>query len=358
MRTLKQHITKRHQFHNGTDPIIHLPLIKFNLHHMKNHILKLAVLLILMSSGGSLWAQYGIGTNTPNASAALDIVSPDKGILIPSISLTSSSTFAPITGTSSTTHNGMIVWNKNDITTNGLTGSGFYFWQNDPTTSGMGYWYKLNSTDDGSIPESGTVTNSTLRWDGTNWVETTTLLQTDSATGTATLAANATVTGTLEVTGTTTLTSDLFVGGNTTASGTLTAQSTTTLEAALVDGTGKAGTDGQVLSSTGTSTRWVDPNAAELATLTTTGSVSSTVSILLIVPSGSNITATLPNASTLSVGYELKIRRNADYTGTNDLITISGFGGQTIDGQSTKNMNVGYQSMTLLNIGGSWVTID
>ena len=448
MSTIKQHNIKKHHVRRGPDPSMNLPLNKLNLNHMKNHILRLAMLLILMSSGGSLWAQYGIGTNTPNASAALDIVSPDKGILIPSITLTSSSTFAPVTGTSSTTHNGMIVWNDNDVTTGGLTGAGFYFWQNDPTTPGVGNWYKLNSTDDGSIPETGTVTNSTLRWDGTNWVETTTLLQTDSATGTATLAANATVTGTLtvqgtttlatttltagvidaggdlgqagqiltatatgtdwidgnvpesgmvtnstlrwdgsqwvetttllqtdsatgtatlaanvtvtgtlEVTGITTLTSDLIVGGNTTASGTLTAQSTTSLEAALVDGTGSAGTEGQVLSSTGTSTRWVDANAGELATLTATGSVSPTVSILLIEP-GATMTVTLPDATALAVGYELKIRRNAGYTGTNDLVSLTGSGAQTIDGQATRNMNVGYQSLTLLNIGGSWVTIE
>ena len=95
--------------------------------------LKLFIIGILLCSSGTLFAQYGIGTNTPNASAALDIVSPDKGVLIPRISLTSSSTLSPITGTASTTHNGMIVYNTNPAQVNGLLGPGFYFWNGGST---------------------------------------------------------------------------------------------------------------------------------------------------------------------------------------------------------------------------------
>ena len=430
---------------------------------MKKYLL-LTTFLTILASGGSLWAQYGIGTNTPNASAALEIVSPDKGVLIPSVSLTSTVVFAPITGTSSTTHNGMIIWNESTSTANGLTGEGFYFWENHPSTTGSGTWYRLTSTADEAIP-TGTVTNSTLRWDGSQWVETAALLVTDAGTGTATLAANTTVTGTLEVTGNTTLTADLYVGANTTASGTLTANSTTTLNAALVDALGNAGTDGQILSttgtstnwvdnfapvagtatnttlrwngtawveddtflnsgtgtatfasnitatgtlevtgnttltadlyvganttasgtltanstttlkaalvdsfgnegtdgqilsSTGTSTQWVDANTATLATMTATGNVTSTVSLLLLEPS-STMTVTLANASNLPTGFELKIRRNQGYTGSSDLITLEGSGGQTIDGAASRNLNVGYQSITLVNIGGAWISVD
>ncbi len=468
--------------------------IHLNFLPMKN-ILRLFVVL-LMASSGSLWAQYGIGTNNPNASAALEIVSPDKGVLIPSVSLTSTSTFAPITGTSSTTHNGMIVWNESTSTANGLTGVGFYFWENDASTAGTGNWYRLTTTGDEVIP-TGTVTNSTLRWDGSNWVETTTLLTADTAGGTATLAANttvtgtlavsgnttvtgalvvennatvtgtlevtgnttvtgdfsvqgtstlasttlgavvydydgdagtdgqilsttgtrtdwidnttptsgtvtnstlrwngsawvetttlltadtaggtatlaanttvtgtlevsenatitgalvvennatvtgtlavsgnttvtgalvvennATVTGTLEVTGNATVTGDDFVEGSATVSGTLTAQSTTSLEGALLDSFGNTGTAGQILSSTGTATQWVDANTATFATMTATGNVTSTVSLLFIEPGGADVDATLAAASSVSVGFELKIRRNQGYTGTNDLIQL------------------------------------
>ena len=220
-------------------------------------------------SSSSLWAQYGIGTNRPNQSAALEIVSPDKGILIPTITLTNSSTFAPITGTSSTTHNGMLVWNDSASTTNGLDGPGFYFWQNT-ATAGVGFWYKVNSTDDGTIPQTGTVTNSTLRWDGTAWVENTGLLSdgtnTTSLTTVLHVGNNVTVTGTLEVTGTstlatTTINNDLTVVGSSTLA-------TTTLTGVLQDYDGDNGTAGQVLSSTGTSTQWIDNYAPASGTTT------------------------------------------------------------------------------------------
>ena len=197
---------------------------------------------------------------------------------MPVVSLTSTVVFSPITGTSSTTHNGLMVWNNSTSTANGLTGEGFYFWENHPTTAGAGNWYRLTTTGDEVIP-TGTVTHTTLRWNGTTWVEnqgllsdgstttslTTELLVGNNATVTGTLAVsdnatitgalvvenNATVTGTLAVTGNTTVTGDVVVEGSTTLS-------TTTLGAVLQDYEGDNGAAGQVLSSTGTSTNWND----------------------------------------------------------------------------------------------------
>ena len=83
---------------------------------------------MLCLSSGFGWAQQGIGTVTPNASAALTIESPDKGILIPSISLTASGSFAPLylpstaNGSPDNSHNGMLVYNTKPDTTTGLSG--------------------------------------------------------------------------------------------------------------------------------------------------------------------------------------------------------------------------------------------
>ncbi len=421
--------------------------------------LRISFIVFLLASSQDLMAQYGIGTNRPNESAALEIVSPDKGVLIPSITLTDSSDFT-LTGTSSITHDGMIVWNNSTSTSNGLSGVGFYFWENHPTIAGNGNWYRLTTSADelvtaGTVtnttlrwngsswvetelllvsgtdtatlaanttvtgtfevqgastlatttiqndlsvqgsttlatttlgaalldmngnagsagqllsttgtstewinsyaPTAGTVTHSTLRWDGSAWVESETLLQSD--TGTATLAANTTVTGTLAVTGNTTVTGAVFAEGSTTASGSFTAQNTATLEGALVDSYGNTGTAGQILSSTGTATQWIDKNASTMAIMSSTGNVTSTVSLLILTPS-SDMTVTLQDASSLPVGFELKIRRNQGYIGTGDLITLQGNGGQTINGLATRNLNIGYQSITLVNIGSEWVSID
>ena len=416
---------------------------------------RILIVLLLSTLGSSLWAQYGMGTNNPNPSAALEIVSPDKGVLIPRLTLTANNTLAPVTGAASTTHNGMVVYNDNPNSVNGLTGVGFYVWQGGAT----GQWTRLATTDDAIV--AGTTTNTTLRWDGTAWVESSTILQ--SATGTATLAANTTVTGTLEVTDTATLSSDLVVAGNSTASGTLTVNSTTTLNAALVDSLGETGTAnqiltstgtstiwmdndalaagtvtnttlrwdgtawvesstilqsatgtatvaanttvtgtleltetatlssdltvagntttsgtltanstvtlnaavedvdgntgnaGQILSSTGTSTRWVAANATEIEIFTADATPAVSTGIVIINPTA-DTTITLDDIANYPVGFTLKIRRNTDYTGTNDHITLTPTNA-TIDGQVNKSLNLGYQSLTVVNIGTEWVSI-
>lgn len=298
---------------------------------------KIICFLVLLGglSSSSLWAQYGIGTNRPNESAALEIVSPDKGILIPTITLTNSSTFAPITGTSSTTHNGMLVWNDSTSTTAGLDGPGFYFWQNT-ATAGVGFWYKVSSTDDGTIPQTGTVTNSTLRWDGEAWVENTALqsdgTNTTSLTTVLIVANNATVTGTLGVTGistlaTTTINNDLTVVGSSTLA-------TTTLTGVLQDYDGDNGTAGQVLSSTGTSTQWIDSYAPVSGTVTHTtlrwdgtawvenhgllsdGTNTTSLTTVLHVGNNATVTGTLEVTENATLTSDLVVVENTTASGT------------------------------------------
>ena len=84
------------------------------------------ILLGLVLITGTAMAQHGIGTTSPHASAALEIVSPDKGLLIPRLALTSSATLLPIIGTADDTYNGMMVYNTATSTLNGLSGEGFY----------------------------------------------------------------------------------------------------------------------------------------------------------------------------------------------------------------------------------------
>ena len=82
------------------------------------HLISLSTLIVFMLIPlGAVWAQQGIGTNTPNSSAVLDIESPDKGVLFPRLRLTASDSFSPIAGTPSITHNGLLVYNTNTATT-------------------------------------------------------------------------------------------------------------------------------------------------------------------------------------------------------------------------------------------------
>lgn len=80
-----------------------------------------------------LFAQTGIGTTTPNASAKLEIASADKGFLPPRVALTATNAFAPITGLSGATPlataNGLLVYNTATAGTipNNVV-PGFYYW--------------------------------------------------------------------------------------------------------------------------------------------------------------------------------------------------------------------------------------
>ena len=155
-----------------------------------------------------------------------------------------------VTGTSTlattTINNDLTVVGSSTLATTTLTGV-LQDYDGDNGTAGQVLSSTGTSTQwiDSYAPVSGTVTHTTLRWDGTAWVENHGLLSdgtnTTSLTTVLHVGNNATVTGTLEVTENATLTSDLVVVENTTASGTLTAKSTTTLESELVDATGSAG---------------------------------------------------------------------------------------------------------------------
>ena len=82
--------------------------------------LRKILLFLLMLSGMTSMAQIGIQTNSPDASAALDIVSTNKGLLIPRVTLTSNlSSPSPVTSPAT----GLLVFNTGANQTVGL-----YFW--------------------------------------------------------------------------------------------------------------------------------------------------------------------------------------------------------------------------------------
>src|SRR5690554_7682066 len=88
---------------------------------MKKRILSVA---LLVSAWGG-YSQVGIGTLTPDKSSQLDVTANDKGILIPRVSLTSTTDTTTITNGNV---NSLLVFNtatQNDIT------PGYYYWYID-----------------------------------------------------------------------------------------------------------------------------------------------------------------------------------------------------------------------------------
>ncbi len=74
------------------------------------------------------FAQTGIGTTTPNASAKLDVNATDRGFLPPRVALTATNVFSPIVGTSNLAA-GVLVYNT--ATTTNVPNNvlpGYYYW--------------------------------------------------------------------------------------------------------------------------------------------------------------------------------------------------------------------------------------
>ena len=133
----------------------------------------------------------------------------------------------------------MLIYNTATSTLNGLSGEGFYVWQGGAT----GAWQRLSTAEAGAfnlididgdtqVQVEESPDDDTIRLDAAG-VEIATFTSTD-----------------------TTIANDLTVQGSSSLA-------TTTLGAVLQDYEGDAGTAGQVLSSTGTSTNWISVSVVE-----------------------------------------------------------------------------------------------
>ena len=86
------------------------------------------IFLFFIFEAQSSFAQTGIGTTTPNASAKLEVASSTQGFLPPRVALTATNVFSPIVGTSNLAA-GLLVYNT---ATAGSTPNnvvpGYYYW--------------------------------------------------------------------------------------------------------------------------------------------------------------------------------------------------------------------------------------
>jgi len=105
---------------------------------MKNYYLFLLSLLI----GSCAYSQVGIGTNQPDASAALDVTATDKGILVPRITLNNNT--QQLSSVANAT--GLLVYN---IGGTGALTAGYYFWNG-------GEWRTIDNTT-ASVPTVGSI---------------------------------------------------------------------------------------------------------------------------------------------------------------------------------------------------------
>ncbi|MBR9914053.1 MAG: hypothetical protein GYB32_04380 [Algicola sp.] len=87
-------------------------------------IKKPSIIIIIFLLGLTIHAQVGIGTTTPDASAALEVNASNQGLLAPRVALTDvTNGTAPINSPAT----GLLVYNLNAGVTGG-SGIGFYYW--------------------------------------------------------------------------------------------------------------------------------------------------------------------------------------------------------------------------------------
>ncbi|GAA5102309.1 hypothetical protein GCM10023210_43190 [Chryseobacterium ginsengisoli] len=100
-------------------------------------------------------AQVGIGIQTVQPGVMLQVESPNKGVLLPNVSLTSTILFSPVTGNAT---NGLIVYNINTSGSgNTAVTPGFYYWDGPNSV-----WTKVqqkNANETALFSNQNTTTN-------------------------------------------------------------------------------------------------------------------------------------------------------------------------------------------------------
>ncbi|GGW36385.1 hypothetical protein [Arenibacter certesii] len=112
---------------------------------------------IILAMANKVNAQVGIGTPTPSNATLLDVVAIDKGVLIPRVSLSNTTVYAPIVGDE---EESILVYNTTqsaDLEAINSVSPGFYYWQNNQ-------WQRIVSREelDKAIANLGNTFNTTL----------------------------------------------------------------------------------------------------------------------------------------------------------------------------------------------------
>jgi hypothetical protein len=119
---------------------------------MKYFNLRIRCILALCIVSFGSFAQMGIGTNTPDTSAMLDVYSSSKGLLAPRLALTATNVAAPVTNPATS----LLVYNTATAGTapNNVL-PGFYYWTGSR-------WYP--------VVNKGNNLGDMQYWDGAQWI--------------------------------------------------------------------------------------------------------------------------------------------------------------------------------------------
>ncbi|MGG5578738.1 hypothetical protein ACPDHL_15560 [Myroides sp. C15-4] len=120
---------------------------------MKKIIVSAVVAFTVLTTTNT-FAQQGFGTNTPDRSAAVDIVSNKRGLLIPRIAIPNLDQAAPVAKPA----NALMVYNTGTAD----TAAGFYYWD-AAYNNNTGRWVRFVSSNSGSAVTVSAGTNVTVK---------------------------------------------------------------------------------------------------------------------------------------------------------------------------------------------------
>ncbi|MDM1499696.1 hypothetical protein [Myroides odoratimimus] len=123
---------------------------------MKKLILSATVAFTVLTTS-NIYAQQGFGTNTPDRSSAVDIVSGKRGLLIPRLNIEDLDKASPVTNPA----NALMVFNKGEKG----TAAGFYYWDAnfEHTDKTKGRWVRFVSSNSGSAVTVSAGDNVTVK---------------------------------------------------------------------------------------------------------------------------------------------------------------------------------------------------
>ena len=177
---------------------------------------------------------------------------------------------------------------------------------------------------------------------------------------------------TLEVQGASTFSDEVECNNNVTVQGLFSAVGSSeflgnvSINEGLFDGDGSDGTAGQVLSSTGTQTEWVDPSAAitklipyfQLATPGGSDTYTQSNNIVDFDWSGGSGTYEYILPSATAIPYrKIRFVNNSTITAS-DKIRITAPGTETIDGGAFYEINKPYNGCAVWSDGVQWIVIQ
>lgn len=139
-----------------------------------------------------------------------------------------------------------------------------------------------------------------------------------------------------------------------TLNGTTTVNGAISLKDQVLDGQGNPGLNGQILSSTGTSTIWVSTtNAVQISTKSISYQAQINDGTLLVSPSNA-VEITLPLISNAHNGVKITIKRANEYQGNGDTLSILTNSANVDDSSTAIHLNVSYQGYTFQAMAGEW----